>query len=174
MPVAEKFLNPDELTNVQALASFDGKTLMPRYHYMDVLAREHAVAFSVAKMMDEDMLADVQSALTDALSNSTDFDVFKKRMEPYLMAKGWWGKELVVDPLTGDAKKYSLARLVVCVRSITPIYTQAMRLDSGNASKRPSAVCRICNICHLSQVKNAISINSITTWYVLSMIQSGR
>lgn len=77
MPVAEKFLNPDELTNVQALASFDGKTLMPRYHYMDVLAREHAVAFSVAKMMDEDMLADVQSALTDALSNSTDFDVFK-------------------------------------------------------------------------------------------------
>lgn len=108
MPVAEKFLNPDELTNVQALASFDGKTLMPRYHYMDVLAREHAVAFSVAKMMDEDMLADVQSALTDALANSTDFDVFKKRMEPYLMAKGWWGKELVVDPLTGDAKKVQL------------------------------------------------------------------
>lgn len=100
--------NPDELTNLQALASFDGKTLLPRYHYLDVIAREHAVAFSVAKMMDEDMLAEVQSAMTDALANSTDFDVFKKRMEPYLMAKGWWGKELQVDPVTGDARKVQL------------------------------------------------------------------
>lgn len=108
MPVPEKFLNADELTNVEALASLNGKTLLPRYHYLDVLAREHAVAFSVAKMMDEDMLAETQSAIKDALANSTDFDVFKKRMEPYLMAKGWWGQELQVDPLTGDAKKVQL------------------------------------------------------------------
>lgn len=108
MPVDPKYLNIDELTNVEGLASFNGKTLLPRYHYLDVLAREHAVAFSVAKMMDEDILAETQAALSDALANSTDFDVFKKRMEPYLMSKGWWGTKLEVDPVTGDARKVQL------------------------------------------------------------------
>lgn len=111
MAKPKDIFSPDELTNIEGLASFEGKTLLPRYHYLDVIAREHAVSFTVAKMLDEDMLSEVQAALTDALANSTDFDVFKKRMEPYLVAKGWWGKQLVVDPLTGDARKVQLGSM---------------------------------------------------------------
>ena len=59
-------------------------------------------------MMDEDMLAETQKALQDALAQGTDFATFKARLKPYLMARGWWGKQLMGDPQDGEIKLVQL------------------------------------------------------------------
>lgn len=97
-----------KLINFEALANFKGKSLLSSYSYLDMLAREHAVAFSVAKMLDEDMLSETQDAITAALANGTDFNDFKKRLTPYLMSRGWWGEQVMTDPVTGERKAVQL------------------------------------------------------------------
>lgn len=96
------------LPNREAIASFDGKVLLDSFGYLDVQAYEHAVAFTVAKMMDADLLAETKAALSDALKNGTDFREFKRRLKPYLMSKGWWGEQVMGDPKDGVIKKVQL------------------------------------------------------------------
>lgn len=96
------------LPSKEAIRHFDAKGLKISFDYRDVIAQEHAIAFTVAKMMDEDMLAETHVAISDALKNGTDFNDFKKRLKPYLMSKGWWGEAVMGDPLTGELKKVRL------------------------------------------------------------------
>ena len=91
-----------------ALGFLQSKKLLPGFSHYDVWLHEHAVAFTVAKMMDKDMLADVQSALVSAIENSTTFDEFKKRLKPYLMARGWWGEQVMIDPVDAEPKMVQL------------------------------------------------------------------
>lgn len=100
--------NTSRLPNQEAIRHFDNKGLMPSFDYREVAATEHAVAFTVAKMLDGDMLADVHQAISQSLKNGTGFADFKKQMKPYLMAKGWWGEQLMGDPWTGELKKVQL------------------------------------------------------------------
>lgn len=79
----------DPLLNKEAIIHFKGKTLLTSYSYLDVKAYEHALAFTVAKMMDEDLLKTVRDAIQSALENGTDFRDFKKNLLPYLNAQGW-------------------------------------------------------------------------------------
>lgn len=94
--------------NDAAIENIKGKTPLSRFSYLDVSAREHASAFSVAKMMDGDMLSETQDAITAALANGTDFKDFEKRLKPYLMSKGWWSEQLMRDPITGKIEKVQL------------------------------------------------------------------
>lgn len=96
------------LVNQQALRHHGNKALLPSFSHWDVLAQEHAIAFSVAKMMDEDLLAETHAAIQDALKHGTDFNAFKQRLMPYLMARGWWGRQVMGDPMTGEIKKVQL------------------------------------------------------------------
>lgn len=98
----------NSLVDRAALGYLKSKKLLPGFSHYDVWLYEHAVAFTVAKMMDKDMLADVQTALTDAMENGTTFADFKKRLKPYLMAKGWWGESVMADPVDGVAKTVQL------------------------------------------------------------------
>lgn len=100
--------SPKRLPNPQAVQHLKDKSLLPAFSYDDVLAYEHAIAFTVAKMMNADLLADTQQALTQALENGTPFSEFKKQMKPYLMAKGWWGEKIQTDPKDGQSKKVQL------------------------------------------------------------------
>lgn len=110
MPKATAYTDENfkPLINKEALVSFNNKTLLTSYHYLDVLAQEHAVAFTVAKMLDEDMLSEVHGAISDALATGTDFRDFKKRLKPYLMSRGWWGEQVMGDPKDGQIKKVQL------------------------------------------------------------------
>lgn len=100
--------HPTRLPNREAQSHFDRKVLRPTFAWQDSTAEEHAIAFTVAKMMDEDMLAETQKALQDALAQGTDFATFKARLKPYLMARGWWGKQLMGDPQDGEIKLVQL------------------------------------------------------------------
>lgn len=100
--------HPTRLPNREAQSHVDRKVLRPAFAWQDSTAEEHAIAFTVAKMMDEDMLAETQKALQDALAQGTDFATFKARLKPYLMARGWWGKQLMGDPQDGEIKLVQL------------------------------------------------------------------
>lgn len=84
-----------------AIRFFQAKGLKTTFDWRGMLHEEHTHAFTVAKMMDLDMLADVRSAVDRAISNGTTLHKFREELEPMLKAKGWWGVKEVVDPATG-------------------------------------------------------------------------
>jgi SPP1 gp7 family putative phage head morphogenesis protein len=81
---------------------------------------EHDAAFTVAKMMDSDMLLTVKEKVANALEDGTTLADFKKELIPALQDAGWWGKKDVTDPLTGLVTKAQLgsaSRLETIFRS---------------------------------------------------------
>lgn len=99
---------PLTLIDRAALEHLKSKALQGSFSHYDIWLDQHQYAFTVAKMMDADMLAEVRSAIADALANGTGFADFQKRLKPYLMARGWWGEQVMIDPLDGQAKTVQL------------------------------------------------------------------
>lgn len=115
-PAPASFTMPPE----QALEFFQAKGLKPTFSYLDMAEGEHAHAFTIAKMMDVDLLADVRASLDKALAEGMPFAAWAKEITPLLQAKGWWGKQLVVDPVAGkivEAQLGSAARLETIFRT---------------------------------------------------------
>lgn len=97
-PLATSFtLAPEE-----AMAFFSAKGLKPTFDWREMLAGEHVSSFTVAKMMDTDLLADVQASLADALAKGTPYRQWADSIIPTLQARGWWGRKAVVDPMSGQ------------------------------------------------------------------------
>lgn len=69
---------------------------------------EHATAFTVAKLMQVDLLADLQAAVDKAIAEGQSFAQFRKSIEPTLRERGWWGVQEVVDPETGEVMQAQL------------------------------------------------------------------
>ena len=89
------------LTAEEALSFFRDKGLKTSFDYRDLVKGEHEVAFTVAKMLDMDMLRDVREKLDESIATGTSMEDFRKELEPYLRQKGWWGRQTVKDPITG-------------------------------------------------------------------------
>jgi SPP1 gp7 family putative phage head morphogenesis protein len=109
-----------ELAPAEALAFFQAKGLKPTFAWQDMLGDEHDQAFTVAKMMDTDLLATVKGKLDDALAEGATLADFKKTLIPQLQKAGWWGKADVIDPLTGNivnARLGSASRLETIFRT---------------------------------------------------------
>ena len=79
-----------------------GKTLTPSFSWLDVMPEEHAFNFTVAKAMKMDVLTSIRDSLQTALEDGTPFESWARDLEPELVRLGWWGKEVLEDPLTGD------------------------------------------------------------------------
>jgi len=79
-----------------------GKHLDPSFSWMDVWERDHAAMLTVAKSAGFDILTDIYDALRKALEAGTTFAEFGRDLTPVLQEKGWWGRQRVTDPLTGD------------------------------------------------------------------------
>lgn len=93
---------PFDLPPDEAIAYFRRKGLRQSFAWQDVLAEEHDAAFTVAKMMDVDLLKDVYDSLDVALAEGVQFREWADQLVPMLQARGWWGRKEVVDPLTGE------------------------------------------------------------------------
>ena len=111
------------LVDKAAFEHFKAKKILPGFSHYDVWLYQHSLAFTVAKMMDEDMLAEVKDAIESAQKNGTAFADFKKRLKPYLMAKGWWGEQIMTDPLDGEPKLVRLGS----TRRLKTIFDTNMR-----------------------------------------------
>lgn len=98
VPTADLFNVPPE----QAIKFFQSKGLQPTFSYADMLGEANDHAFTVAKMMDVDLLGQVRASLDSALANGTPFKEWADQLLPSLQAAGWWGRKEVLDPLTGQ------------------------------------------------------------------------
>ncbi|MCZ4258994.1 phage minor head protein [Sulfitobacter sp. G21635-S1] len=98
----------------EALEYFRSKGYAPalqRFDYRDHWREEHARGFVVAKAMRDDVLALIRTAVEDGLSEGKTLDRFRKDLAPQLKAKGWWGKSIERDPLTGELKEVQLGSM---------------------------------------------------------------
>ena len=73
-----------------------------------MIGEEHDAAVTVAKMMDTDLLSYVDKQVDKMLETGDTLADFKRALIPKLQKAGWWGKQDVVDPLTGKITKAQL------------------------------------------------------------------
>jgi len=99
------------------------KSLRPSFDYRDVEPEEHAVAFTVAKAGQADVLTSIRSAVQKAIDEGQTLAQFKKDLTPQLQEMGWWGKQEVVDPLTGETRLVQLGS----PRRLRTIYRSNLR-----------------------------------------------
>lgn len=104
----------------EALDYLGDKHLRPAFDFRDVSAQEHAAAFTVAKAMELDLLADIREAVRKALDEGRTFAQFRKDLEPELRKAGWWGRQEMTDRRTGETREVRLGsprRLRIIYRS---------------------------------------------------------
>jgi SPP1 gp7 family putative phage head morphogenesis protein len=92
----------------EAIGYFRSKGLRTTFSYADMIGRANDQAFTVAKMMDVDLLKQVRDSLDSALANGEAFGEWKRGIMPILKAAGWWGEADIDDPLTGQTVRAQL------------------------------------------------------------------
>lgn len=101
-------IEPFALPPEEAIQWFREKGYRLGYDWRDTWGTQHARAFTVAKAMQLDILADIREHVDRALVEGTTLEQFKKDLRPLLQAKGWWGEREEVDPVTGETKVVQL------------------------------------------------------------------
>lgn len=117
----------------EALRYFRSKGYKPGFAWQDVWQGEHTRAFTVAKAMRLDILADIREGLDQALAQGKTFEEFKRNLKPLLVDKGWWGRAEMADPQTGEVSKVQLGS----TRRLSLIYDVNIRMAhaAGDWSK---------------------------------------
>ena len=100
--------NPFGLPPDEAIRWFREKGYALNFDWRDMWGKAHAAAFTVAKATQLDVLADLRAALDKAIAEGGTLGEFRKGVIPLLQAKGWWGKQLRVDPKDGVEKLVQL------------------------------------------------------------------
>lgn len=118
MSIRFKALPPD-----QALKFFQQKGYKIGFDHRDVWQAEQQAAFTVAKAMQMDLLQDIRAQVDSALANGTTLQQFTKALKPNLVARGWWGRATMTDPLTGEDKDVQLGS----TRRLKTIYDTNLR-----------------------------------------------
>lgn len=78
------------------------------FDHRDVWQREHQAAFTVAKAMQLDLLKDIREQVDAAIEQGTTFQEFRDNLKPNLVKRGWWGRALMEDPVSGETKDVQL------------------------------------------------------------------
>lgn len=92
----------------EALDWFKKKGLQPGFDYRDVWKEEHANAFTVAKMLNADLLVEVRALVEQALEQGQTYQQFAAAIKPLLVKSGWWGIQEMEDPATGETQRVQL------------------------------------------------------------------
>lgn len=86
MPLKPTILGP---VPQEALAYFAAKKLHPGFSYLDVWKEEHNFAFTVAKLLEKDLLHDVQGSIEKALREGQPFNEWAKGTRDFFDRSGW-------------------------------------------------------------------------------------
>ena len=103
-----------EILNVpdtEAIAHFRAKGFHIGYDWRDTSAGQHVASFTVAKVARLDILQDIRAAMDRVKAEGRTFDDFRNELEPILRRKGWWGRQRMADPLTGQTRIVQLGSL---------------------------------------------------------------
>lgn len=95
------FNNPP-LDNIAFLMS---KKPEIHFDYDEIKFEAHQRAFTVAKITQIDLLADIQTSLENAFVDGQSFEKWKKELKPTLQKHGWLGKVVVQNPNTKEQKE---------------------------------------------------------------------
>ena len=101
MSVQFSFNNPP-LDNIAFLMS---KKPELHFDYDEIKFEAHQRAFTVAKLTQIDLLADIQTSLENAFVDGQSFEKWKKELKPTLQKHGWLGKVVVQNPNTKEQKE---------------------------------------------------------------------
>lgn len=108
----------------EAVAFFRQKGFRIGFDYRDVWQEEHQASFTVAKAMSVDLLQDIRQGVDAALHDGETLAMFSEKLTPLLVRRGWWGKQTMTDPLTGEEKEVQLGS----PRRLKFIYDQNLRM----------------------------------------------
>lgn len=92
----------------EAVEAFRRKGYELTFDWRDAQRDEHSRAFTVAKVASLDLLADIRAAVDAAISEGTTLREFARRLTPVLQERGWWGRQSMTDPLTGETREVQL------------------------------------------------------------------
>lgn len=95
----------------EVMRYFDAKGQAPSFDWRDIAPQEHALSYTVAKSTGYDVVDDIKAATRQAIADFKSYGDFVDQLEPTLRKKGWWGRQLVTDPLTGKSKYVQLGSL---------------------------------------------------------------
>ncbi|WP_081696415.1 phage minor head protein [Thiomicrorhabdus sp. Kp2] len=104
----------------ETLKWFKSKGIQPSFNWKDVWQEEHAIAFTVAKATEFDVLEAIKLATQQAISQGQTLAQFQKELKPQLIKLGWWGRQDKTDPLTSETYEVQLGsprRLKVIYRT---------------------------------------------------------
>lgn len=87
---------------------FNNRGLRPTFSWQDVEPEEHAIAFTVAKAMDLDVLEEIHGSLQQAIEDGIPYRQWSQGLRPRLQDLGWWGRQMMEDPLTGEIREVQL------------------------------------------------------------------
>ncbi len=99
------------------------KGFKPAFSWRDVEPEEHAVAFTVAKAMEMDLLAAMRAEVQRALDEGLPFETFQKNWRANPRLSDWWGRREMVDPDSGEIKEVQLGS----PRRLKTIYNANLR-----------------------------------------------
>lgn len=94
----------------EVLQYWKQKGLKVGFAWQDVWREEHDLAFTIAKVMRDDVLEAMRGELERAFNEGIPFERFVKEVEPRLRELGWWDEHEVVDPQTGKVAKVNPPR----------------------------------------------------------------
>lgn len=87
---------------------FESKGYAISWNWRDVMREQHNKAFTVAKVLNADVLQSIREEVERAISEGTTLREFQKNLEPTLRKQGWWGEQEVLDKETGEVKNVQL------------------------------------------------------------------
>ena len=120
----------------KAIAYFKAKGYAFTWDWHEMLGAAHDKAFTVAKVMNQDILDDIRAMVQKALDEGISQHQFDKELMPILQAKGWWGK---INTENGVAQLGSPRRLKIIYQTNLATSYSAGRKEAflENAVDRP-------------------------------------
>lgn len=115
----------------RAIEYFKSKGYEISWNWWETWQAAHARSFTVAKAARLDILADIRSEVQRALDEGITAREFAVALEPRLKAKGWWGRQVVVDP-AGGAEMAQLGS----PRRLKTIYRTNLRVARAQARQQ--------------------------------------
>lgn len=88
-------VDPFGLPAKEAVQWFREKGYQLTWNWQDMWQEQHARAFTVAKVSQFDILADIRNAVDEALAQGKTLQEFTKELRPTLQSKGWWGEKTI-------------------------------------------------------------------------------
>lgn len=107
----------------EAIKAFRAKGYRPTFNWQEMMGEEHAYSFTVAKATQRDILQDIRGAMDEAIAGGQTLQQFTENLRPTLVQKGWWGKQSMADPQTGEVRDVQLGS----PRRLKTIYETNMR-----------------------------------------------